>query len=470
MNARDAVLVGGRWLPVPNVSTVVNPATGSVVGTSAAAGPREVDLAVASAATAFTEWGATPAPERVRALTALHDELRTRRDELVACVVAEVGAPVRIAREAHVDQAMDVLTRFIAAIEELAEPEHIGNSAVHSRPIGVVACITPWNYPLYQLVAKVGAALAAGCTVVVKPSELTPLTAYLLADAADAAALPPGVLNLVPGSGADVGTALVGHPGVDMVSFTGSTRVGREIATTAGALLRRTSLELGGKSASIVLDDADLAAAVSATVGSACYNSGQTCSALTRLLVPRDRYEQALHEAANRAADLVVGDPTDEATDLGPLISARHRALVAGYVDRAVDEGARLVAGGSAELTDLPVGHYFRPTVLADVEPSAEIVREEVFGPVLVVLPHDGDDHACQLTNDTRYGLAGAVWSADRRRAVGVATRLRTGQVDINGAPFNPAAPFGGWRDSGIGRELGGHGIREFRELISVQY
>ncbi|WP_406054349.1 aldehyde dehydrogenase family protein [Kribbella sp. NBC_00889] len=466
---RDDILVGGTWRPVRRTHQVVNPATGWPVGCAAKADRADVDAAVRAAGDALVEWRATPPRVRAEGLTALHTELKGRRDELTNCIVAELGAPIRLAREAHVDQALDVLAGFVPIAEELAEPERAGSSLVLARPAGVAACITPWNYPLYQLIAKVGAALAAGCSVVAKPAELTPMSAYLLADAVLAAGLPAGMLNLVPGSGTEVGAALVGHRGIATVSFTGSTAVGRQVGRTAGEALQRMSLELGGKSASVVLDDADLPSAVRATVESACYNSGQTCSAWTRLLVPRQYYEEALQLAADRANTLAVGDPTDEATDLGPLVSADQRTTVSEHVARAIADGVRLVAGGSERPPGLDAGHYFLPTILADVSTADEISREEVFGPVLVVQAHDGDDDAVRMANDSDYGLAGAVWSTDQSRALQVAARMQTGQVDLNGAAFNPVAPFGGWKSSGVGRELGRHGVHEFCEFTSVQ-
>jgi aldehyde dehydrogenase (NAD+) len=320
------------------------------------------------------------------------------------------------------------------------------------------------------VVAKVGAALAAGATVVLKPSELTPLCAYQLMEVFDAAGLPPGVLNLVPGTGAEVGEALVSHPGVDMVSFTGSTRAGARVAELAGRAVHRVALELGGKSANVVLDDADLLKAVKVGLANAFLNSGQTCTAWTRLLVPRARHDEAVEMAAAAAAGYRLGDPFDEATRLGPLVSDAQRERVRGYIAGAREQGAVVAAGGEAAPDDLDRGYFVRPTVLAGVTPDMTVAREEIFGPVLSVLAYDGgDDAAVELANATEYGLAGGVWSADPARATAVARRMRTGQVDINGARFNPIAPFGGYGKSGFGRELGRFGLEEFLQVKSLQ-
>ncbi|BAH54027.1 aldehyde dehydrogenase family protein [Rhodococcus opacus] len=466
---RDSILVGGDWIPVPDGTDVHDPATEAVIGRSASAGLTHVEAAVAAARSAGTTWGASTPELRAATLENLCAELRARRQLLVDTTVAEVGAPVTVAEDAHIDLGIEILESYARLARDLPFREQLGHSLLLRRPAGVVACITPWNYPFYQLAAKVGAALAAGCTTVVKPAELTPLSTYLFADAALAAGLPPGVLNVVPGSGRTVGAALAGHPGVDVVSFTGSTAVGRGVAHAAAESLKRACLELGGKSASVVLDDAPLAGAVTATVDAAMLNSGQTCSAWTRLLVPRDWYEESVALAADHADTLRVGDPRDRATQLGPVISAAQRRSIAETVDAAIAGGARLAAGGTGRPAGLGRGHYLRPTVIADVGPHDPIVREEVFGPVLVVLPHDGDEDAVRLANDSEYGLGGAVWSADPERALGVAARMDTGQVDINGAAFNPEAPFGGWKSSGLGRELGRAGVEEFTELTSVQ-
>lgn len=467
--SRAEVHIGGAWRASYDGGRreVENPATERVIGVAADAGARDVDDAVAAARAAFPAWAGLAVEERVAVLERWYDELVARHDELVVTTVAEVGAPVAIAREAHVDLGLAVLRGYLDAAKEVAWEEWIGSSLVLREAAGVAACITPWNYPFYQVLAKLGGALVAGCTVVLKPAELTPLSACLLVDAAHRAGLPAGVLNLVPGTGSVVGEALAGHPDVDVVSFTGSTGVGARVTALAAPTVKRVCLELGGKSASLVLDDADLDAAVTASVQSAMLNSGQTCSAWSRLLVPAHLRSAAEEIAAAAARDLALGDPADERTRLGPLVSAAQRESVAGFVDRAVAAGGRVVAGGSAR--PLPVGHFHAATVVTDVAPDAEIVREEVFGPVLTVQAYADEEQAVAMANASSYGLHGAVWSADTDRALGVARRLRTGQVDVNGAEFNPVAPFGGHGRSGNGRELGRFGIEEFLETTSIQ-
>ncbi|ANH38249.1 3-succinoylsemialdehyde-pyridine dehydrogenase [Nocardioides dokdonensis FR1436] len=464
-SARGAY-IDGRWWPVEQTLPVHSPATGAVVGEVAVCGVADVDRAVAAARAAYPGWRDAGPEARADALDALLLALRERRDELVDLTVAEVGAPVAVAREAHIDLSLDIVAFYAGLARRGAEVETVANTTIYREPVGVVAAITPWNYPLYQLVIKAAAAMAAGCTVVAKPAELTPLTSLLFAEACTTSGLPPGVFNLVPGRGRQVGSAMVEHPHVDLVSFTGSTQVGSAIAGAAALSVKRVSLELGGKSASVVLPDADLATAVRATVDSAMLNSGQTCSAWTRLLVPAERYDEALGLAADRLDALVVGDPEDEATELGPVISADQATSIEGFLERAAAGGAQVRRGPA--YTGLP-GHYVAPALVWDVEPDAEIALEEVFGPVLVVQAYTDVDHAVEIANATDYGLAGAVWSASDQAALAVARRMRTGQVDLNGAEFNLAAPFGGVKKSGYGRELGRHGLDEFTEVKAVQ-
>jgi acyl-CoA reductase-like NAD-dependent aldehyde dehydrogenase len=469
--ARSTIHVNGSWREpvVPQTVDVENPATESVIGSAAEAGVQDVDAAVRAAADAFPSWSRTPVEGRVELLEQVLSGLERRHDALVATTVAELGAPVTVAREVHVDAGLAVLRGYLEAAREVGWQEQVGNSLIVREGIGVVGCITPWNYPLYQVLAKIGGALVAGATVVLKPAELTPLTAYLLTDAIAESDVPAGVFNLVPGPGRVVGEALAAHPGVHAVSFTGSTGVGARVAARGAATIKRVALELGGKSASVILPGADLDHAVRSSVEAAMLNSGQTCTAWTRLLVPRAEVARALDIAVARANSMVVGDPTRPETEIGPVASAAQRHTVIGFIERAGAGGARIAAGGAERPVGLPVGHYVRPTVVTDVAQDAEIVQEEVFGPVLTVQGYDTLDEAVALANDTPYGLAGAVWGPDRDSALEVARRLRTGQVDVNGGAFNPSAPFGGYGRSGNGRELGRWGIEEFLETKALQ-
>jgi aldehyde dehydrogenase (NAD+) len=466
MTARDKLYIGGAWVAPASSSTlpVENPATEEIIGTVPEGSAADVDAAVAAARAAFDGWAATPMTERGAVLDRLHAALTARSDDIARTVGLELGAPLKIAKAVQAGLPLTVLRGYADLALKPADPETIGNSLVVHEPVGVVGAITPWNYPLHQVIAKVAAALAAGCTVVLKPSELTPLVAYLLMDAADDAGVPPGVLNLVVGTGPVVGAALAGHPDVDMVSFTGSTATGRAIAHAAADRIAKVALELGGKSANVILDDADLTKAVKVGVANAFLNSGQTCTAWTRMLVQESRYDEAVELAAAGAAGYRTGDPFDPATRLGPLVSAAQRDRVRGFLERA---DARLVAGGP----DAPVperGYFVAGTVYADVPPGSELAQEEIFGPVLSIIPFRDDDEAVAIANNSRYGLAGAVWGSPDR-AVVVARRMRTGAVDVNGAAFNPIAPFGGYKQSGVGRELGAYGMAEFQQVKAIQ-
>jgi aldehyde dehydrogenase (NAD+) len=471
VHVHTEMYIDGGWRPAAGTETieVVNPATEEVIGAVPAGGAADVDAAVAAARAAADGWAATPPRERAAHLARLREALAAHRDEAVDTVVAELGAPLGIASGIHVTLPLTVLDSFVALLADYEPAEKIGNSLVLAEPVGVVGAITPWNYPLHQAVAKVAAALAAGCPVVLKPAEDTPLVTYLLARAAHEAALPPGVFNLVPGRGPVAGEALVTHPGVDMVSFTGSTAVGTRVGELAARDVRRVALELGGKSANVILPGADLEYAVAKGLANVFLNSGQTCSAWTRMLVPRDQHEAAVALAAQKAAKYTCGDPLDPGTRLGPLVADRQRERVRGFIETGVREGARLVAGGAEPPDGLDRGFYVRATVFADVAPEMTIAQEEIFGPVLSIMPYTDEDEAVAIANGTRYGLAGAVWAADQERAVAFARRLRTGQVDINGGAFNPLAPFGGYKRSGHGRELGRHGLAEFCEYKSLQ-
>ncbi|MFB7500807.1 aldehyde dehydrogenase family protein [Streptomyces sp. NPDC056161] len=462
MKAHDALYIDGAWRPAAgrDVIEVVNPVDEQVVGRVPAGAAPDVDTAVRAARAALPGWAATAPADRAARLAALRDVLTARKEEIAETVTAELGAPLEFSRAVHAALPISVAGSYAELAAAHVFEERVGNSVVHHEPVGVVGAITPWNYPLHQIVAKVAPALAAGCTVVLKPAENTPLVAQLFAEAVHEAGLPAGVFNLVTGFGPVAGQALVEHPGVDLVSFTGSSAVGRRIGAAAGAAVKKVALELGGKSANVILPGADLARAVAVGVANVMANSGQTCSAWTRMLVHTDQYDEAVALAKTAAAK--YGDR------IGPVVSAEQRARVRGHIERGRAEGARLVAGGA----DAPreKGYYVRPTVFADVTPEMSIAQEEIFGPVLTILRYTDEEDALRIANGTVYGLAGAVWAGDEARAVAFARRMDTGQVDINGGRFNPLAPFGGHKQSGVGRELGTHGLTEYLQTKSLQF
>jgi acyl-CoA reductase-like NAD-dependent aldehyde dehydrogenase len=466
----DTFFAGGRWLPAhgDEVLPVHDAATELELGGARSASADDVALAVAAARAAFPGWRLTPATERARYLRGVRDALNARASELASVIAAEVGTAARMSLAIQAKSAINLLDVIADQVEAEPFSEEAGNSTVEWEPVGVVAAITPWNYPLFQTMGKVASAMAAGSTVVHKPSELAPISAFILAESIQAAGLPAGVYNLVPGRGPTVGEALASDPAIAMVSFTGSTNTGRRVYELGARGIKRVALELGGKSASVILDDADVEKAVRSTANRAFINSGQTCDAWTRLLVPRAMLGQVAELAIASAERLVVGDPFDEATRLGPLISSGQLKKVRDYIDGAVAEGANVIVGGSAPVEGLERGHYARVTVLSGVTPRMRVAQEEIFGPVLVVLAYDSEEQAVGWANDTQYGLSGAVWSADRDRALAFARRMEAGQVVINGGRFNPLAPFGGMKQSGVGRELGAYGIREF--LVSKAY
>jgi aldehyde dehydrogenase (NAD+) len=467
----DSLYVGGRWVASGSSETiaVINPTTEAVIASVPAATTADVDAAVAAARAAFPDWSGTEPSERATYLGNLADALKSRQEEIARTISTEMGAPSKLALAVQTGLPHSVLTSYAELLPGISFEETIGNSLVITEPVGVVAAITPWNYPLHQAVAKVAGALAAGCTVVLKPSEVAPFASYHLAELADAVGLPPGVLNIVTGTGPDVGECLAAHPGVDMVSFTGSTRAGRRVSALAAGTVKRVALELGGKSANVILPDADLAKAVKVGVANCYLNGGQTCTAWTRMLVPADRHDEIVDLAVAAAGSYRVGDPFDDGVRIGPMASAAQRERVRGYVARGIADGARLAAGGAEAPEGFDRGYFVQPTVFAGVRRDMTIAREEIFGPVLSILPYADEDEAVEIANDTDYGLAGAVWSADQERAVAVARRMRTGQVDVNGGRFNPLAPFGGYKQSGNGRELGRYGLQEFCEVKSLQ-
>jgi len=472
MLVRDRLFIGGRWV-APSGKQMIdvhNAGTGEVMGRVPAGGAKDVDAAVGAARRAFESWSNTSADKRAEFLEKISANLRARADELAKTIAQEVGMPLKLAGRIQAGLPIANFANFAKLLKEFVFEERVGNSLVVREPVGVVAAITPWNYPLHQIALKVAPALAAGCTVVLKPSEVAPFNAFILAEAIEAAGLPQGVFNLVTGYGADAGEALVKHRDVDMISFTGSTRAGKRISELAAQSVKRVALELGGKSASVVLDDADLATAVKGTVNGCYLNSGQTCTALTRMLVPDSLYQEAARIAAEVAKSFTVGDPLAETTRLGPLSSQAQLERVRGYIRQGVQEGAELLAGGLEAPEGVPPGGYYvKPTVFGKVRNDMTIAREEIFGPVLSIIPYKDEEDAVRIANDTVYGLAGAVWSRDDARAQRVARRIRAGQVDVNGGAFNMNAPFGGFKQSGHGREAGVYGLEEFLEYKSLQ-
>lgn len=473
-HTRDTIFVDGAWIRSTGTGTlpVTNPYTEQVIGQVPDGTVEDVDKAVRAAAAAFPGWAATSREDRVKTCSAIAQELTARAQEVALLASAEMGAPWQLAVMVQAGLPVIDFASVEDVVDEIDWEKRSGNSLLVRQPVGVVGCITPWNYPLHQISAKVAAAFAAGCTVVLKPSELVPGVAYLLAEVMEAVGLPPGVFNLVTGTGPVVGEAIVRHELVDMVSFTGSTRAGRRVAELAAAAPKRTSLELGGKSASVLLDDLSaeqLGNAVAGSLTGCLINSGQTCSATTRLLVPRDRLAEVTGLLEVFVQFAPVGDPMSPDTQQGPLVSQVQQERVRAYIRQALADGATLVAGGPEQPEATPHGYFVQPTVLV-AEAGSTIEQEEVFGPVLTVVPYDdGEEGALRVANGTPYGLSGAVWGADTERAIAFAKRMRTGQVGVNGGVFNPTAPFGGFGQSGYGRELGPLGIEEFTTVTSLQ-
>jgi acyl-CoA reductase-like NAD-dependent aldehyde dehydrogenase len=472
MQERDKIYIDGSWVPSAGKKTidVVNAATEEVMGHVPDGTAADVDKAVAAAQKAFPTWATTPVEERSKYLQRLSEGLAARSDEIAATVSGEVGMPLMWAKMIQAGLPTAVMGSYVDIANNFTFEEQIGNSLVVREPVGVVGCITPWNYPLHQVVAKVAPALAAGCTVVLKPSEVAPLSAFILAEIIDDVGLPAGVFNLVCGTGPVVGEAIAAHPDVDMVSFTGSTRAGKRVAEIAAQSVKRVALELGGKSPFIILPGAPVDDAVTAGIGSCYMNSGQTCIAWTRMLVPRAQHDEIVAKAKEVAEGFALGDPADEThMGIGPVISETQRERVRGYIKKGIEEGATLVTGGAEQPDKFPKGYYVKPTVFANVTNDMTIAQEEIFGPVLSIIPYDDEEDAIRIANDTIYGLHAGVYGPDQESAVRVARRLEAGQVDINGQKFNPLAPFGGYKQSGTGRELGQYGLEEFLEVKSLQ-
>ena len=467
--------IAGAWVASDSDETidVVNATTEAVMGRIPAGTAADVDRAVAAAKAASEGWAATSPQDRAKYVQALAEGIGARNQEIAETITGEVGMPLFLSQLIQAGLPQAVAATYSVIVDDFPWEEEIGNSLVVKEPVGVVGAITPWNYPLHQIVAKVAPALAAGCTVVLKPSEVAPLNAFLLAEILDGIGLPDGVFNLVSGTGPVVGEAIAIHPDVDMISFTGSTRAGTRVAELAAPTVKRVTLELGGKSANILLPDLEgdeLEKATRAAVASAYLNSGQTCTAFTRLLVPADKHDEIVEILRDEVESVyTLGDPAVGAGRLGPLISDTQRDRVRGFIQTGIDEGATLVTGGPEQPDGLPTGYFVKPTVFAGVRNDMTIAQAEIFGPVLSVIPYDDVDDAVAIANDTVYGLSGGVWGADIEAAKAVARRVRTGQLDINGGSFNPLAPFGGYKRSGNGRELGRFGLEEFLQTKSLQ-
>ena len=462
--------IDGKWVdPVtPKTLDVVNPATEKVCGQISLGSAADVDLAVAAARRAFDSYSQTTREQRIELLQSILDEFAKRHDEVAEAIMEEMGAPWNLAKNAQAASGLQHIKAALRTLKNYEFEEQNRTTLIVKEPIGVCGLITPWNWPINQITVKVAPALAAGCTMVLKPSEIAPFDAVIFAEILDSAGVPHGVFNLVNGDGPGVGTALSQHPDVDMMSFTGSTRAGVLVAQNAAPTVKRVAQELGGKSANILLDDADFEKAVKSGAGDVFENTGQSCDAPTRMLVPEDRVDEAAALAASVAAATIVGDPSDKKTEVGPLVSEQQWDKVQGMIQKGIDEGATLAAGGTGRPEGLDRGYFARPTVFANVGNDMAIAREEIFGPVLSIIPYDDEDDAVRIANDTPYGLSGYVSSSNLDRARDIAARLRTGMVHINGAFLDSAAPFGGYKQSGNGREWGAHGMDEFLEIKSI--
>ncbi len=470
MPSYDKHYYDGAWQASSGSETI--PVISSATEQEVARVPRgtadDVDRAVKAARRGFESWSRVSVEDRAQWLEKLAEAMKRRSPQIAEAIAHEVGTALGYAAKVQVEFPIMMIGMNAKFIREAKLQEELGNSIIFKEPIGVVGCITPWNYPLHQIVCKIAPALAAGCSVVLKPAEMAPLSAFFLAEAAHEIGLPKGVFNVVSGSGRVVGEAIVAHPDVDMISFTGSLQAGRRIASVAGGGIKKVCLELGGKSAFVVLDDAPFEKAIPAGVNNCMQNSGQTCSAWTRMLVPRARHDEAVELAKAQLAKLTLGDPFDKNTRLGPLASAAQRDTVLDYIEKGRKEGATVAAGGGKPAS-LAKGFYVEPTIFSNVDNKMTVAQEEIFGPVLSIIPYDSEAEAIAIANDSPYGLAGGVWAGTQERALEVAKQLRTGQVDINGGRFNVLAPFGGYKKSGIGREIGPLAIEEFFQLKSIQ-
>lgn len=471
MQVYEKFYIGGEWVAPKGKDKleVIDPSTEEVCGVVPSGNAEDVNAAVAAAKAAFPSWSRTTAAYRSELIGKIAERFTESMQTIGEICARELGTPLQTSIAVHGGLGVGVMSSYKDIPFEMEKEEKIGNSVIIKEPIGVCGFITPWNFPLHQIVAKLAPALAAGCTVVVKPSSDTPLTAYWLAEQLHDIGLPPGVFNLVTGPGRSVGEAMCTHPDVDMVSITGSTEAGVRVAQLAAGTVKRVAQELGGKSPMLVLEDADVEKAAAGAAGGICMNSGQVCAALSRLIVPRAKQDVAISAAKAAAEAVVVGGAFEEGVTMGPVSSKAQLESVRSYIQKGIDEGATLVTGGLDIPAGKNTGYFVKPTIFADVRNDMAIAQEEIFGPVLCIIPYDSEEEAIDIANDSIFGLSGAVIGGNQERAVEVAKQIRTGQVSVNGGAFNPAAPFGGYKQSGNGRELGPHGLAEFVELKSLQ-
>ena len=470
MKNQTRFYINGEWVEpsTGNTLEVINPATEKVIGSVALGSEKDVDKAVAAARVAFDSYSQTSQEERIELLEKIIDCYKARMDDVAATVSEEMGAPINLAHSAQVPMGLDHLVTTLDVLREFKFEENFGSSRVIREPVGVCGFITPWNWPLNQITCKVAPALAAGCTMVLKPSEIAPFNAILFTEILDAAGVPAGVFNLVNGDGPTVGAALSSHPDIDMVSFTGSTRAGIEVARNAAPTVKRVAQELGGQSANILLDDADFQEAIARDVSWLCTNSGQSCIAPSRMLVPESRMSEAAAIAKEAAEKVKVGDPNAPDTAMGPVVSELQFNRVQDMIQAGIDEGAKLVTGGTGRPDGLDAGYYVKPTVFSHVDNSMKIAQQEIFGPVLSLIGYADEEEAVRIANDTVYGLSGYISSGDLEHARAVARRVRAGNVYLNGAPPDSKTPFGGYKRSGNGREWGRYGLEEFLEAKAV--
>ena len=471
MHTRDQLYIDGKWIqPIGTGSIdVINPATEEIIGKIPVGSKEDIDIAISAARIAFDSWSKSSIQTRIDILNALSDALKERGEDIAQTITAEVGTPIGYSRVAMVGTPRVVSRSYAKILENFDWEEKVRNSIIRKEPIGVCAFITPWNFPLHQIIGKVAPAIAAGCTMILKPSKEAPLSAFILADILHEIGLPSGVFNLISGHGSEIGNYMSSHPEVDMVSFTGSTGAGISVSEAAATTVKRVTLELGGKSANVALEDADPTLVAKKAIGACHQNSGQTCSALTRLIIPESMSDEVYEIIAEKNNSYTVGDPLEESTRCGPMVSLRQQKSVSKYIESGINEGATLISGGLGMPEGISKGYYVKPTIFANVSPDMKIWKEEIFGPVLVITTYKSEEEALILANDSIYGLSGGVWYKDEERAIKFAKDMWTGQVSVNGGAFNVSAPFGGYKLSGNGRELGAHGLNEFLEIKSIQ-